>query len=63
LAFSLSYLLFGDNSIDETVAAVQKAGCEITSRKHAIPSVGWVFYFVDPEGNSVGAFQDDPSAA
>ena len=50
-------------NVDETLAAVEKAGCEITHAKHVIPNVGWLFYFLDPEGNAVGAIQEDTSAA
>jgi predicted enzyme related to lactoylglutathione lyase len=49
--------------VDATIAAVQKAGCEVAMPKHAVPSVGWHFYFIDPEGNLVGAMQRDPGAA
>lgn len=50
-------------NIDETIAAVQSEGCEIVYPKHAIPSVGWLVYFLDPEGNTVGAMEADTSAA
>jgi predicted enzyme related to lactoylglutathione lyase len=50
-------------NVDETIAAVQRAGCEITQAKHVIPHVGWLFYFLDSEGNTVGAIQEDTRAA
>jgi predicted enzyme related to lactoylglutathione lyase len=50
-------------NIDNVITAVEKAGCPIALPKHAVPSVGWLFYFKDTEGNLVGAMQPDPSAA
>jgi len=50
-------------NVDEIITAVEKAGCEIAMPKHAIPTVGWLVYFVDTEGNTVGAMQADPNAA
>ena len=50
-------------NIDATIAAVEQAGGEIAMPKHAIPNVGWLFYFIDTEGNLVGAMQEDSNAA
>ena len=29
----------------------------------AVPGIGWLAYFKDPEGNIFGAMQSDPTAA
>lgn len=50
-------------NVDNVIAAVEKAGCPIALPKHAVPTVGWLFYFKDTEGNLVGAMQSDPNAA
>ena len=49
-------------SVDEFVKKVEKNGGKIVVPKHAIPGVGYIAYFKDPEGNVFGMMQDDPSA-
>jgi predicted enzyme related to lactoylglutathione lyase len=49
-------------NVDEVIAAVEKAGGEIALPKQVVPAVGWLVYFIDPEGNTFGAMQQDPSA-
>ena len=49
-------------NIDEAAEAVSKNGGEIVVPKMAIPTVGWMFYFKDPDGNIFGAYQHDPEA-
>jgi predicted enzyme related to lactoylglutathione lyase len=49
--------------VDATIRAVQEAGGEVVVAKHAIPGYGWLFYFLDTEGNQLGAMQVDSSAA
>ena len=49
-------------SLDEFVKKVEKNGGKIVVPKHAIPGVGYIAYFEDPEGNMFGMMQDDPSA-
>jgi hypothetical protein len=31
-------------------------------QKMAVPGVGWLAYFIDPEGNIHGMMQSDPKA-
>jgi predicted enzyme related to lactoylglutathione lyase len=52
----------GVASVDEYVAKVEKAGGKITVPKSAIPGVGWLAYFQDPEGNVIGMMQEDANA-
>ena len=48
--------------IDATVSTVEKNGGTIAIAKMAVPTVGWLVYFKDTEGNMVGAMQTDPEA-
>ncbi|MCK5711206.1 MAG: VOC family protein [Hyphomicrobiaceae bacterium] len=48
--------------IDATVSTVEKNGGTIAVPKMAVPTVGWLVYFKDTEGNIFGAMQTDPEA-
>ena len=48
--------------IDKTMQEVERAGGNIVVPKMAIPSIGWLAYFTDPDGNIHGLYQHDPSA-
>ena len=52
----------GVPSVDEFAERVERNGGTIVGPKHAVPGVGWLVYFKDPEGNLFGMMQDDPSA-
>ena len=49
-------------SIDEYIEKIKENNGTIIIPKHAIPGVGWTAYFKDPEGNSFGLMEDDPTA-
>lgn len=49
-------------SVDEYVAKIEEAGGTITVPKMAIPGVGWMAYFSDPDGNVSGIMEEDSSA-
>jgi len=49
-------------SVEEASAAVQKHGGTIVMPRFAVPGVGWLAYFKDPEGNLFGMMQADTSA-
>ena len=49
-------------NIDETSVQIENAGGQIVVPKMPIPSVGWVLYFKDPDGNIHGIWQEDKSA-
>ena len=51
------------DSIDNYAAKITKAGGQIVVPKMAIPSVGYMAYFKDTEGNIHGLWQEDTSAA
>lgn len=48
--------------LDAAVVKVEKAGGKIVVPKMAIPGVGWLAYFTDPDGNIHGLYQNDPTA-
>lgn len=50
------------DSIDEYADKAESAGGSIASPKTAIPGVGWLAYYKDPEGNIFGIMQDDIDA-
>ncbi len=49
-------------NMDQTMLAVEKAGGIVVVPKMAIPTVGWLAYFKDPDGNIHGLYQNDPVA-
>lgn len=48
--------------LDQSINNIQKAGGKIVVPRMAIPGVGWLAYFTDPDGNIHGVYQHDPSA-
>jgi predicted enzyme related to lactoylglutathione lyase len=49
-------------SVDATSVAATANGGLIVVPKMAVPGVGWLVYFKDPEGNIFGAMQRDAAA-
>jgi uncharacterized protein len=50
-------------SVDEYCDRITAAGGEIVVPKMAVPGVGWLAYFKDPDGIITGLMQPDPTAA
>jgi len=50
------------NSVDEYIEKITKNNGTIIMPKTAIPGIGWTAYFKDPEGNTFGLMESDPSA-
>jgi len=48
--------------LDAYMLRVVEHGGEIIAPRTAVPGVGWMAYFRDPEGNIHGMMQDDPGA-
>lgn len=50
-------------SLDEHLTKVREAGGEVVQPKSTIPSIGYMAYCRDTEGNVFGVFEEDPTAA
>lgn len=49
-------------NLEDYVKKVKANGGKIVRPKRAVPGVGWMAYFEDPEGNAWGMMQTDPNA-
>jgi uncharacterized protein len=49
-------------NLDNTIRLVEQNGGKCVLPRMAIPRVGWLAYFKDPEGNMHGVLQPDPAA-
>ena len=49
-------------NLDKAITDIEKGGGKIVVPKMAIPTVGWLAYFTDPDGNVHGIYQKDPTA-
>lgn len=56
-------LVAGVADIDDVLGRIGQCGGEVAHGKMPIPGVGWSAYVRDPEGNTIGLFQEDTSAA
>ena len=52
----------GVENLDDIIRKIKDQGGKITNPKHAIPGVGWLVYFQDPDGNIFGIMQNDKNA-
>jgi len=50
-----------DKDMEASIKAIEQNGGIIVVPKMAIPGVGWLSYFKDPDGNIHGLYQHDPS--
>jgi len=50
------------NSVDDCAKNVEVNGGKIVVSKMAVPTVGWLVYCTDTEGNIFGMIQNDPEA-
>jgi uncharacterized protein len=50
------------SSVDEYSARAQSLGGSLAVAKMPIPTVGWLAYAKDPDGNIFGLMQPDPTA-
>jgi hypothetical protein len=49
-------------NVDDIIEGIKANGGEVISNKMAVPTIGWIVYFKDPDGNIHGALQSDPEA-
>lgn len=52
----------GVEDLDKTIEKIKATGGKIVVPRMAIPTVGWLAYFQDPDGNIHGIYQHDRSA-
>jgi predicted enzyme related to lactoylglutathione lyase len=50
------------DNVDMIIKKIKSNGGKIVRPKHAVPGVGWLAYFEDPEGIITGVMQSDPNA-
>lgn len=55
--------VMGVESVDAAVDTIKAAGGTIILEKMAVPTMGWVAYATDTEGNQFGVFEMDSNAA
>lgn len=55
-------VIAGVANIDDTLSRASKSGGEVIQGKLPIPGMGWSAYVRDPEGNTIGFFQQDSAA-
>ena len=46
-------------NLDEYTRKIEKAGGKIVMPKMSVPKIGWIAYFIDPDGNMHGMWQED----
>ena len=56
-------VIVGVQDIDGVLSRVESCGGKVAQGKLPVPGMGWSAYVVDSEGNTIGLFQQDPSAA
>ena len=56
-------LIAGVADIDGVLRRVESCGGKVAQGKLTVPGVGWSAYVLDSEGNTIGLFQPDNSAA
>jgi predicted enzyme related to lactoylglutathione lyase len=49
-------------SVDEFIKKIEASGGTVIRPKMAVPGVGYMAYFKDPEGNTFGMMENDESA-
>jgi predicted enzyme related to lactoylglutathione lyase len=50
------------DDVDKSLEKIKSAGGTPLTEKMVIPSIGYLAYFEDPQGNKFGIMQSDPSA-
>lgn len=51
------------NDLDQTIEAIEAQGGEIVVPRITVPTIGFVIYFKDPDGNVSAALQPDGNAS
>ena len=56
-------IIIAVDDIDSALQRAQDAGARLLNEKVAVPGMGWSGYVEDTEGNVIGMWQNDESAA
>jgi uncharacterized protein len=56
-------IFFTVESVEEKAKKLEELGGTILIPKTALPKLGWVVTALDPQGNALGFFEEDPRAA
>jgi len=56
-------VIAGVEDIDAALLRIEPSGGKVIQGKLPVPGVGWSAYVADSEGNTIGLFQNDPSAS
>ena len=56
-------LIAGVADMDDVLRRAESCGGKVVQGKLPVPGMGWSAYLLDPEGNTIGLFQPDASAA
>jgi predicted enzyme related to lactoylglutathione lyase len=51
------------SDLKDSIKRIEKVGGKIVKPADAIPSVGWLAFFTDPDGNVHGIMQQDKNAS
>ena len=49
-------------NLEQSISKIESLGGKIVVPKMPIPTVGWLAYFTDPEGNIHGLYHEDGNA-
>lgn len=58
-----AWIHVGVDSVDKAIRGIEEAGGDAVTQKMPIPGIGYMAYCRDPEGNTIGVYEEDPSAA
>jgi predicted enzyme related to lactoylglutathione lyase len=50
------------DDMERTIAAIEKNGGQVVVPLSAVPGIGWLAYFKDPDGNISGIMKNDKAA-
>lgn len=60
---SAPVVIIGVDDLDDAMQRATEAGASVAHGKQAVPGMGWSSYLRDTEGNVIGLWQSDESAA
>jgi predicted enzyme related to lactoylglutathione lyase len=58
-----AWIHVGVDSVDKALRIVEEAGGEVVTPKMPIPGIGFMAYCRDTEGNTIGVYEEEATAA